>query len=170
MSRPIRSPISRGRAPSCRPRRRCAWPRGSLRLVTSGSQGAIRPTALVAHDSPRTRNIIAAGLVRRGYDTARCQNGREALDQLSATDFDLVVTAIVMPEMDGLELITALKRRAPAIAVVDQAHPLAGIYRRGAALLGAASTHVLPRDTAALLDSADWIVHGRWDVIRDVVW
>jgi CheY-like chemotaxis protein len=121
-----------------------------LRLVTPESQGGIRPAALVAHDNLRTRNTITAALVRRGYDTAPCGNGREALDQLPARRFDPVVTAIVMPEMDGLELITALRRRAPAIAVVDQAHPLASIYRRGAALLGAASTHVLPRDTAAL--------------------
>ncbi len=159
----------RSDAPMPRPQRD-GWTRGTLRLVAPEGEDGIRPAALVAHDNGRTRNAITAGLVRRGYDTVPCRNGREALHQLSARHFDLVVTGMVMPEMDGLELITALKRRTPVIAVVDQAHPLARTYRRGATLLGAASTHLLPRESSALFDSADWIVRGRWDVIRDVVW
>jgi CheY-like chemotaxis protein len=167
MTRPVRHRGSSGRSGAhlCHSRRS-----GGLRLVAQEGRNAIRPAALVAHGNPSTRNAITAGLVRRGYHIVPCRNGHEVLHQLEATSFDLVVTGMVMPEMDGLELITALSHRTPVIAVVDQAYPLARICRRQATLRGAASTHVLPHETTALFESADWIVRGRWDVIKDVVW
>jgi CheY-like chemotaxis protein len=121
---------------------------------------------------PRQVLLAYAGKGSRGYDVTACSNGREALDHLAVAQFDLVVTGILMPHLDGLELVRALRRRAgpPAIAVAEGGSRMDRIYLRNATLCGAVATHTFCEAGDAMLASVDWILRGRDDVIKGVVW
>jgi adenylate cyclase len=72
--------------------------------MTNGS-GAI----LVVDDDPLNRAILRRGLERAGHDVAMAENGLEALEALRAGDFDLVLLDIVMPQLDGFQVLDEMK-------------------------------------------------------------
>lgn len=93
--------------------------------------------------------------------------------QLTRANFDLVITGIAMPQMDGLELIGFLRSRhspPPIVAIADDSERMSQIYLRLATLLGAASTQSHPVDPSALLMDVQWLLRGRTDVIGEIVW
>ncbi|WP_437736127.1 ATP-binding protein [Sorangium sp. So ce1335] len=71
-----------------------------------------RRTVLVVDDQPENRAVLVAMLASVGIETAEATNGKEGLETASARAFDLVITDLAMPEIDGWELIQLL-RRAP---------------------------------------------------------
>jgi CheY-like chemotaxis protein len=140
-------------------------------LVALRSQPPARPRILLAYPGQSKREYLAVFLSSRGYHVIACGNGKEALAHLAAGRFELVVTAVVMPHIDGLELLRALRRGGPpVVAVTDGIGEMDGIYLRSATLCGAVAAHSFAQASGALLDSVDWILRGRDDVIRDVVW
>ncbi len=67
------------------------------------------------------RNFGARALRSRGYTVIEAQSGVDALTQLethSIEDIDLVVSDVVMPEMDGPSLLRELRARKPEIRVI----------------------------------------------------
>jgi len=76
-------------------------------------------TVLVVDDSPVDRKL-AGRLLEKGGDIEvhYAENGRDALDSIRQALPDAVVTDLQMPEMDGLELVTALRAGASAIPVI----------------------------------------------------
>ncbi len=65
---------------------------------------------LLAEDSPFYRNMIANYLVAAGFEVETAENGKRALEKLKADPkFDIVITDLEMPEMDGFELIKAIR-------------------------------------------------------------
>jgi CheY-like chemotaxis protein len=64
------------------------------------------------------REVICEMLEDAGHQVRFASDGREALRKLSCARFDLVVTDIVMPEMDGIELIGELRRRYPEVRII----------------------------------------------------
>lgn len=75
---------------------------------------------LVAEDDPRIRTILERFLVAAGYQVTACENGREAFEafESSARPFDLVLTDVNMPEVDGEELLRRIKAKAPRMPVI----------------------------------------------------
>jgi len=131
-----------------------------------------RPRILLAYPGQGKREYLACFLSSRGYHVIACGNGKEALAHLATGQFELVVSAILMPHVDGLELVRALHRGGgpPVITVNDGVGEMDDIYLRSATLCGAVAAHSFADSGNALLDSVDWILRGRDDVIRDVVW
>lgn len=74
---------------------------------------------LVVDDDVYARETMMAGLERRGYDVAGAEDGLEALDHLQREHFDLVVTDIQMPRMDGVALLREIRRKGYAPVVVQ---------------------------------------------------
>jgi len=77
---------------------------------------------LVVDDNEMNRDMLSRRLQRRGFDTAIAINGRDALNVLEAEPFDLVLLDIMMPEMDGYEVLQHLKasealRHLPVIMI-----------------------------------------------------
>jgi two-component system chemotaxis response regulator CheY len=64
---------------------------------------------LVAEDSDTVRDSLGRELTRAGFKVSTAVDGREALDLARATAFDAVCTDIMMPNMDGYQLIRALR-------------------------------------------------------------
>jgi DNA-binding response OmpR family regulator len=64
---------------------------------------------LVVDDQRANRDMLARGLLRQGHHFALARDGRQALDMLASGAFDLVLLDIMMPEMDGFEVLSRLK-------------------------------------------------------------
>jgi two-component system chemotaxis response regulator CheY len=69
---------------------------------------------LVVDDDKTTRKILGMYLKSRGYNVAYAENGLDAMEKLGMENFNLVMTDLNMPYMDGLELIKRL-RTEPAL-------------------------------------------------------
>jgi CheY-like chemotaxis protein len=70
---------------------------------------------LLADDSPLMRELLTAMLDAAGHRVEGAADGREALEMLKATPFDMVVSDVHMPRLDGLSLTRAI-RSDPALA------------------------------------------------------
>lgn len=73
---------------------------------------------LVVDDEEHIREIISEFLQAFGYNVITAENGEEALKACSKTSFDLVITDIRMPKMNGLKLLKALKSHLPDLPVI----------------------------------------------------
>ena len=67
---------------------------------------------LVVDDNGINRDLLARQLARGGYSVRTAKSGREALEMVRSQDFDLVLLDIMMPEIDGLEVLRQLKSDA----------------------------------------------------------
>lgn len=68
-------------------------------------------TVLVCEDDPVNQQVLRAMLALAGHRTTLVADGRHALDAILATDFDLLVTDVELPGMDGLALTRAVRER-----------------------------------------------------------
>ena len=59
---------------------------------------------LLAEDDEDMRRFLVKALAKAGYDVVSFSNGLEAYERLREEPFTLLLTDIVMPEMDGIEL------------------------------------------------------------------
>jgi DNA-binding NtrC family response regulator len=65
---------------------------------------------LVVEDETGIRDLISELLSINGYDVATARDGKDSLDQLDREDFDLVITDIHMPRVDGIEMIKTMQK------------------------------------------------------------
>lgn len=66
---------------------------------------------LVVDDDDAMRLVMTRALDRSGHQVTEASNGLEALDKLSQGSFDLIITDLIMPEMEGIELIQAIRKK-----------------------------------------------------------
>ncbi|MDI9777881.1 hybrid sensor histidine kinase/response regulator [Pseudomonas putida] len=86
---------------------------GRLERIERGAQGArgaSRKRVLVVDDSLTVRELQRKLLSNRGYDVAVAVDGMDGWNALRSEDFDLLITDIDMPRMDGIELVTLVRR------------------------------------------------------------
>ena len=99
-------------------------------LNRDGIDREARRIVLVVDDEAIVRNFMKRVLAGEGYDVLSATNGREALALVEVGAIDLVVTDIMMPELDGIELgarISQLPAGPPVIYVSASDHPPAGM-------------------------------------------
>ena len=73
--------------------------------------------ALVVDDVMTVRESLAIALESAGYTVTGAANGREALEALEKEEFDVLVTDMWMPEMDGLKLLKEIRGRKPDMRI-----------------------------------------------------
>ncbi|MFN3230141.1 MAG: response regulator [Asticcacaulis sp.] len=73
---------------------------------------------LLAEDDDSLRNFLTRALERAGYLVVSCPDGDAALDALDQGPFDLVLTDIVMPGADGIEVAREAANRQPGVRVM----------------------------------------------------
>jgi DNA-binding NtrC family response regulator len=73
---------------------------------------------LVVDDEEPIRRALARALQQAGHESLEAENGLDALELMKKETVDLVVTDLVMPEVDGLELIKELAHARPGIKVI----------------------------------------------------
>jgi len=67
---------------------------------------------LVADDEPALRKVVRDALERDGHEVVTAIDGKEALERFETGPFDLVVTDLAMPRVDGLELVKEIRRQS----------------------------------------------------------
>ena len=92
---------------------------------------------LVVDDNPDIADLYASILSDAGYEVICAANGKKAVEQLGSAHFDLLVTDLVMPEKEGLELIRECKKIRPELKIIAVSGSLDGQFLRMAKLFGA---------------------------------
>jgi DNA-binding NtrC family response regulator len=71
---------------------------------------------LVVDDEANVRDVLYQGLTKFGYKVALANSGEEALRIFEPGFFDIVITDLKMPKMDGLDLIRIARKKDPGVA------------------------------------------------------
>lgn len=94
---------------------------------------------LIVDDSAVVRSVLSTELLKTGVEVVQAENGRQAMDLALCTEFDLIITDVEMPVMDGIELTRKLKLnpRTQQIPIVilsslDREEDIRRGYRAGA--------------------------------------
>jgi CheY-like chemotaxis protein len=107
---------------------------------------------LVVDDEPAVRSMIRNVLESDGYAVCEAVNGEAALRQLNGQPVDLIVTDLVMPGKNGIDLILELKKKYPHISIlaISGGGGISGRfdYLKIAELVGARNIMSKPFDTA----------------------
>src|SRR5687767_15916114 len=108
---------------------------------------------LTVDDSPSMRDMVRIALTSAGFDVTSAADGREALDLARKSAFDLVLSDVNMPVMDGIELIRALRaesayRHTPILMLTTES---SAERKREGKEAGATGWIVKPFDPAQLV-------------------
>jgi two-component system cell cycle response regulator CpdR len=106
--------------------------------MTVNPSRLIVPRILLAEDDDSMRGFLVRALEKAGYDVIAYANGEEAFERLKTDPFTLLLTDIVMPKMDGIELARRASELDPELKIMF--------------ITGFAAV-VLNSDTAALKDT-----------------
>ncbi|RLB52279.1 MAG: sigma-54-dependent Fis family transcriptional regulator [Deltaproteobacteria bacterium] len=78
----------------------------------------MRLRTLLAEDEPLVRAGIVDALERAGYETTVARDGAEALKRFAEAPYDVIITDVRMPNVDGLSLFRRVKEESPTTAVI----------------------------------------------------
>ena len=73
---------------------------------------------LLADDDPALRRVIQFKLKQRGYEVTLAENGTQALEKLKESQFDLLLSDMKMPGINGIDLLEQAKALRPALEVI----------------------------------------------------
>ena len=112
---------------------------------------------LLVDANEQLRRSLATILEEVGYSVVEADTGKEALRCIdsSSTEFSLVITDLVMPDMEGLELITWLRKSRPNFPIVAISGTFEGQFLHSAKVLGAKEILQKPFQRAAFLSAVE---------------
>ena len=97
---------------------------------------------LLAEDDASMRQFLARGLEKAGYRVVAFENGAEAYERITEEPFHLLLTDIVMPEMDGIELARKASEIDPSLRIM---------FITGFSVVSLNNDGTLPPDDATVL-------------------
>jgi len=112
-----------------------------------------RPVVLLVSGDSATRALTGDLLRNAGYQVIEVANGKEAETVLAASNVDLMITDIGMPEQDGLETILSVRAVYPGLKIIAVVESEAGYQLRTAKLFGADSVMSKPLAPSILRDA-----------------
>ena len=86
------------------------------------------PRILVIDDEDDYRDTLCELLERSGYEVIAARNGRAGLKALREYGADVVITDIVMPDMEGIEVIMALRASHPDVPIIAMSGSLDKLF------------------------------------------
>ncbi len=113
---------------------------------------------LVIDDDPSVREVVSEMLRLEGHEVTIAENGREAIPMLGRHRFDLVITDLIMPEKEGIETISEIRRTykvIPILAISGGGRLGPGDYLETARYIGADATLAKPFARQELLATID---------------
>jgi CheY-like chemotaxis protein len=114
---------------------------------------------LVIDDDSSIRQFFRRTLEEAGYGVAEASTAKEGLNYLEGHRVDLIITDVLMPEMDGLELTWVLHQQYPNIKVVAVSGGQREVdYCSVARFFGAHETLMKPVSAPRLLDTVGRLV------------
>ena len=111
---------------------------------------------LVIDDNRLVRDTVQMVLTAAGYEVIVAAEGRQGVKSFALAQPDLVITDIIMPEKDGIEVVTELRRMNPAIPIIaisgNDSMGMRDLFLTSAHKLGAQRTLTKPFDPDELID------------------
>ncbi len=109
---------------------------------------------LLIDDDDHVRTMLRLTLIHFGHTVVEARNGKEGLDLFESVKADLIITDIVMPEKEGLQVLMELRKKQPPVKVIA----ISGGGRQGgtdylriAKLMGASAVLSKPFSNDALI-------------------
>jgi DNA-binding NtrC family response regulator len=118
---------------------------------------------LLADDEAKLRDLFARYLSGLGHDVRTAGDGHEVMAALSEAPADLLVTDINMPGMDGIEILTALRKQGsamPVIAISGGGYLDKDLLLTSASMLGALVTLEKPFALDELRSAVEQVLAG----------
>lgn len=121
------------------------------------------PRILLVEDDEAIRGILARTLVAAGHEVEEAWNGDVALAAYRKQAADLVITDLVMPEKDGLQMIMELRKLDPAVKIIAMSGGgrtlgQAQLYLESAKLFGALQVLAKPFTAATLMQAVNAVL------------
>ena len=122
-------------------------------------------TILLVDDDEAVRDILHKTLVNAGHEVEDAVNGDIAVAAYRRQPRDLVITDLVMPEKDGLEMIMELRKLNPAVRIIAMSGGgrtlgLGQLYLESARSFGAGRILAKPFTSSALLKAVAEVLAG----------
>lgn len=119
---------------------------------------------LIVDDETVIRKVLERHFLAKGYEVVTAIHGKDAITKLDQQKFDIVISDLLMPEMDGFELLRFLREEYPLIRVIIMTGAVS-LDNMLACLKDGAFTFVTkPLDDLAPLEDAvhisAWVVQG----------
>ena len=118
---------------------------------------------LIIDDDAQFRAMLRQMLSRAGYEVLEASNGKEGMRIYRDKPADLVITDLIMPEKEGIETISDLRREFPDVKIVA----ISGggkmgpeDYLRGAKLLGAQRILTKPVEKEEILEAVRELINS----------
>jgi Response regulator containing CheY-like receiver, AAA-type ATPase, and DNA-binding domains len=111
---------------------------------------------LVVDDEAELRDVVSRVLMDAGYRVTTAADGKEAIARIGGEAFDLILTDVIMPEKDGMQVITEARRKQPQVKIVAMSgggHIPRDQYLRIASGLGAHAVLEKPFTSRELIDT-----------------
>jgi len=113
-------------------------------------------TILIIDDDKAVLGLFTQALENNGYSVVQAADGREGLRLFEVAPTDLVITDIMMPEMDGLELIPKLRKKSPDLPIIAISGGMRSAtisFLPQAKILGACRVFIKPVSLSELLQA-----------------
>jgi CheY-like chemotaxis protein len=111
-------------------------------------------TVLVIDDDPHYRKVVRAMLESSGHVVRQASDGNGGIESFASTRPDLVITDMIMPELDGIETIRALRDLDPSVPIIAISGG-SGSVLMVARDAGAVEALAKPFDSARLLTAVE---------------
>ncbi|MDR3557502.1 MAG: response regulator transcription factor [Syntrophobacteraceae bacterium] len=121
------------------------------------------PRVLVIDDDEQFLNLMKTALSRNKFEVIVAHNGKQGIKMCENTPVDLVITDLIMPEMEGLEVIMELKQKVPnlkILAVSGGGRNDPASYLDLATALGAKCALTKPFSMETLLKTVKQLISG----------
>jgi DNA-binding response OmpR family regulator len=119
---------------------------------------------LIIDDEEDIHFVLKTFFTHEGHQVDTAGNGKTGLRMVELNRYDLVITDVIMPEMDGLEVITAIKRKYPDTRIIAMTGGTANIDRElllsTANLMRADKVVAKPLDLIALKAAVNEVLAG----------
>jgi PAS domain S-box-containing protein len=119
-----------------------------------------RATILVVEDEPEIRVLLRRVLSGAGYNVVDAKDGSAGMVEARKGEVDLVITDLVMPEMEGLQMIQILHKERPDLKIIAISGMFDGQFLKVAGLLGAQATLAKPLRPDDLLATVKQVLLG----------
>lgn len=120
-----------------------------------------RRRILVVDDEPVMVSLLQDLLVDAGFDVATAENGAVALAQVTSFQPHLVITDIIMPYMEGIELISLLRKSNKGVPIIAVSGNIVGMdFLKATKVLGAVATLRKPFSSQELLEAVERSLSG----------
>jgi len=116
---------------------------------------------LLMDDEAAVRSMLKKMLERQGYAVITAPNGREGMNLFNKDPVDLVVTDLIMPEKEGIEVIMELRKKCPDVPVIAMSgggRNTPESYLNAARLLGARAVLEKPVQKEIFLEAVQRVL------------